>query len=246
MLTTFSNIATIVGLVVSMAGILKNFFSNHSDQSNFKVNMKTIRKTLFLNFLVLILTFILLLCIHTVLNWIIKEELVRVITYIVGTFLGLILLGVYILNEITFQKRGLIIQKAILNIKDIENKINNFGTKQIVDIWKKLENDNDISSEIKNIKLLKNEMDENTRRIQKWYIKTRMSYFFMPMIMFSYSEMIPKNITSSLYFLSAFILMVYLFNFIILYPKVRFENGEIEFSYSMFKEHIKELEKYQK
>lgn len=69
--------------------------------------------------------------------------------------------------------------------------------------------------------------------------------FFMPIILFSYTTLLPQNINVTNFTIILIIVLVYVFNFAIIYPKIKLESGYINVTPTMISNHIKEFEKIQ-
>lgn len=117
MLGIFSNIATIIGLIVSILSLLYNFLSQDVNQYKIKDNINFIRQTLMQNVLALGIVYLILLIIYIPLNYFIHEEVFRSVFFIIGTTLGLVLFIIYALNERNIQKNGVRIRNEILEKK---------------------------------------------------------------------------------------------------------------------------------
>ena len=105
MLGIFSNIATIIGLVVGILYLLYNFSSQDANQYKVKDNIKIIGRTLIQNALVLSIVYLILLMIYIILIFLIHgEEIFYSILFIIGTTLGLVSFIIYILNERNIKK----------------------------------------------------------------------------------------------------------------------------------------------
>lgn len=106
MLGIFSNIATIIGLVVAILSLLYNFLSHDDNHYKIKDNIKIIGRTLMKNTLALSIAYFILLLIYISLSYFIhKEEVFHSIFFIIGTTLGLVSFIIYVLNERDIQKR---------------------------------------------------------------------------------------------------------------------------------------------
>lgn len=111
MLSILSNIATIIGLLVSTLSLLYNFLSHGENQYKVKDNIKFIGQTLIQNALALIITYLILMIIYIILSYFIHEkEIFQSIIFIFETTLGLVSFIIYILNELSIQKIGVRIQ----------------------------------------------------------------------------------------------------------------------------------------
>jgi uncharacterized membrane protein YGL010W len=66
---------------------------------------------------------------------------------------------------------------------------------------------------------------------------------FMPIILFSYTTLLPQNINVINFTIILIIVLVYVFNFAIIYPKIKLESGYINVTPTMILNHIKEFEK---
>lgn len=67
----------------------------------------------------------------------------------------------------------------------------------------------------------------------------------MPFILFSYTALLPQNINVTNFTIILIIVLVYVFNFAIIYPKIKLESGYINIIPTMISSHIKEFEKIQ-
>lgn len=67
----------------------------------------------------------------------------------------------------------------------------------------------------------------------------------MPIILFSYTTLLPQNINVINFTIILIIVLVYVFNFAIIYPKIKLESGYINVTPTMILNHIKEFEKIQ-
>lgn len=249
MLGIFSNIATIIGLVVAILSLLYNFLSHDDNQYKVKDNIKFIGRTLIQNTLALSIVYLILLIIYIILNYFISgEEVFHSIFFIIGTTLGLVSFIIYILNERNIQKSGMRIRSEILEIKEADEYINSKFQIELNKACKKLNDSNDegdIEEEIKLLKNLKKNRRKHSKRVKRCFLRARIGYFFMPFILFSYTALLPQNINVTNFTIILIIVLVYVFNFAIIYPKIKFESGYINVTPTMISNHIKEFEKIQ-
>lgn len=164
MLSILSNIATIIGLLVGIMSLLYNFLSYSENPYKVKDNIKFIGQTLIQNASALIITYLILLMIYMILNYVIHEkEVFRVIFFIFGIALGLVSFIIYTLNELSIQKNGVRIQSEILEKKEADEYINSKFQVELNKTYKKLNEYNDevdIKEEINSLKKLE-KIEEN-------------------------------------------------------------------------------------
>jgi len=250
MLSILSNIATIIGLVVGILSLLYNFLSHDDNQYKVKDNIKFIGRTLIQNALALSIAYLILLIIYIILNYFIYEkEVFRSIFFIFGTTLGLVSFIIYALNERNIQKNGVRIQSEILETKEADEYINSKFQVELNKACKKLNESNDegdIEEEINSLKKLEKKRRKYSKRVKRCFLRARIGYFFMPLILFSYTELLPQNINITTFAIILIIILVYVFNFVIIYPKIKLENGYINITSAMISNHIKEFEKIQR
>lgn len=248
MLGIFSNIATIIGLVVAILSLLYNFLSHDDNHYKVKDNIKIIGRTLMKNALALSIAYFILLLIYISLSYFIhKEEVFHSIFFIIGTTLGLVSFIIYVLNERDIQKNGVRIRNEILEAKEVEEYINTELQVKLNKACKKLNKDDDvdIKEEINSLKMLEKKRKKYSKRVRKCFLKVRIGYFFMPLILFSYTELLSQNINGTYFVIILIIVFAYIFNFFIIYPKIKLEDGYINITPVMVSMHIKEFEKIQ-
>lgn len=249
MLSILSNIATIIGLLVGILSLLYNFLSHGENQYKVKDNIKFIGQTLIQNALVLIITYLILMIIYIILSYFIHEkEIFQSIIFIFETTLGLVSFIIYVLNELSIQKNGVRIQNEILEKKEADEYINSKFQVELNKTCKKLNEYNDevdIKEEINSLKKLEKNRRKYSKRVKRCFLRARIGYFFMPLILFSYTEMMSQNINITIFTILLITILIYIFNFIIIYPKIKLENGYINITSAMISNHIKEFEKIQ-
>lgn len=249
MLSILSNIATIIGLLVGILSLLYNFLSHGENQYKVKDNIKFIGQTLIQNASALIITYLILLMIYMILNYVIHEkEVFRAIFFIFGIALGLVSFIIYTLNELSIQKNGVRIQSEILEKKEADEYINSKFQVELNKTCKKLNEYNDevdIKEEINSLKKLEKNRRKYSKRVKRCFLRARIGYFFMPLILISYTEMMSQNINITIFAILLITILIYIFNFIIIYPKIKLENGYINITSAMTSNHIKEFEKIQ-
>lgn len=104
----------------------------------------------------------------------------------------------------------------------------------------------DIEKEINSLKKLEKNRMKYSKRVNRCFLRARIGYFFMPFILFSYTELLSQHINSS-YFVSVLVIIfTYIFNCFIIYPKIKLEYGHINITPAMVSMHVKEFEKIQK
>ena len=250
MLSILSNIATIIGLLVGILSLLYNFLSHGENQYKVKDNIKFIGQTLIQNASALIITYLILLMIYMILNYVIHEkEVFRAIFFIFGIALGLVSFIIYTLNELSIQKNGVRIQSEILEKKEADEYINSKFQVELNKTCKKLNEYNDevdIKEEINSLKKLEKNRRKYSKRVKRCFLRARIGYFFMPFILISYTEMMSQNINITIFAILLITILIYIFNFIIIYPKIKLENGYINITSAMTSNHIKEFEKIQR
>ncbi|GAA6824635.1 hypothetical protein HpBTM60_27510 [Helicobacter pylori] len=105
--------------------------------------------------------------------------------------------------------------------------------------------DVDIKEEINSLKTLEKKKQKYSKRVRKCFLRAKIGYFFMPFILFSYTALLPQNINVTNFTIILIIVLVYVFNFAIIYPKIKLESGYINITPTMISNHIKEFEKIQ-
>lgn len=188
MLGIFSNIATIIGLIVSTLTLLYNFLSHDDNHYKVKDNIKIIGRTLIQNALALGIVYLILLMIYIILEGFIhEEEVFRSIFFVIGITLGLVSFIIYILNERNIQKRGVRIRSEILEKKEADEYINTKSQLELNKACKKLNDSNDegdIEEEIKLLKNLEKNRRKHSKRVKRCFLRAKIGYFFMPLILF--------------------------------------------------------------
>ncbi|HAP2020526.1 TPA: hypothetical protein ISB64_004681 [Escherichia coli] len=247
MLGIFSNIATIIGLVVGILSLLYNFSSQDANQYKVKDNIKIIGRTLIQNALVLSIVYLILLMIYIILIFLIHgEEIFYSILFIIGTTLGLVSFIIYILNERNIQKNGVRIRNEIIEKKEANEYINTKSQLELNKACKELNESNDegdIEEEINSLKKLEKNRMKYSKRVNRCFFRAKIGYFFMPLILFSYIELLSQNNNITNFVIILIIVFAYIFNFFIIYPKIKLENGYINITPAMVSMHIKEFEK---
>ncbi|HDF1508936.1 TPA: hypothetical protein PDE71_002874, partial [Staphylococcus aureus] len=226
------------------------FLSHGENQYKVKDNIKFIGQTLIQNASALIITYLILLMIYMILNYVIHEkEVFRAIFFIFGIALGLVSFIIYTLNELSIQKNGVRIQSEILEKKEADEYINSKFQVELNKTCKKLNEYNDevdIKEEINSLKKLEKNRRKYSKRVKRCFLRARIGYFFMPLILISYTEMMSQNINITIFAILLITILIYIFNFIIIYPKIKLENGYINITSAMTSNHIKEFEKIQR
>jgi hypothetical protein len=250
MLGIFSDIATIIGPVIAILSLSYSFLSQDDNQYKVKDNIKVIGRTLIQNALALGMAYLILLMIYAILISLIhEEEVFRSILFIIGTTLGLVSFITYILNERNIQKNGVRVRNEILEKKEVDEYINTKSQVELNKACKELNESNDegdIEEEIHSLKKLEKKRKKYSKRVNGCIFRARIGYFFMPLILFSYIELLSHNNNITNFVIILIIVFAYIFNFFVIYPKIKLENGYINITPAMVSMHIKEFEKIQR